>query len=359
MSHASSRFEITDRVIDFGSHIVNLSQVTSVRVRRRSIPGMIVGLLLLLAGLGLLGLAVYSSVDAFVFGGPMNLLGLLAAVPGLALALIGRYLLFELRSAVIVAASDGAKVAIPAAREELLVAVFQHIKQAIATENAVPSIRIDLSRGSIDTVPALPAGRAGEAQIIAPHDERQGQTARGKPAQGHHHEHGQDARFEPDMVGDGGHLRQAQAGASTAAYVNGGAEHGRAAGHGGTAAGGRAMQRAEPSTTQPQHHNVHDRGHVGVSMPTTRANARPEQRTVAQIDDILVLMDEAKVPYQDDLERMLFRVRSHLTGEGASREEAVNNWVAFAEYARDYLSGVEGLIPLIDQVHASSVLRQA
>ena len=347
MSYASSRLEITERVIDFGSHVVQLSQVTSVRVRRSSVLGIIVGSLLLIAGVGLLGLAIYALIDAFLLDGILNLISLFGLIPGAILALLGRHLVFGMRSAVVVAASDGAKIAIPARREELLVSVFERIKQALSTSGP-HLIRVDLAKGSVETL--TPNAPLGDAEMIPGGAISSGLDTQVDPAAAQAHQghmpHG----------GDTTPSRQAQPASNGAiitphdqgAGINGG--HGRAGagqnGHMGGANGRDSVPASQPVAMPAQ-----------AAEPVT-ANLRPEARTIGQIDDLLVLMDDAKVPYQDDLERMLMQVRSHFVGDGVSRDDALANWHAFSEYARDYLSGVEGLIPLIDQVQSSPLMRQ-
>ena len=82
-----------------------------------------------------------------------------------------------------------------------------------------------------------------------------------------------------------------------------------------------------------------------------------EPGPIDRIDDLLAHLRDAKVPYVDDLSRMLIVVRDHLAGQNVTREEALGNWEAFRQYALEYLSGVEGLVPLIDQFHETSFVQ--
>ena len=144
MSQPSSKLEITERLIDFGMHSVQLSQIASVRLRKKSLVWTVFGVLCLFLGALLLifaGMAIFKIVMG---DGNNQSLNLLTLIPALFLLIIGRNLVFGMHSAVIIAASDGSKVQVPGGSDELLEAVYQRIKQAIGAGGEPFHVSVDL-----------------------------------------------------------------------------------------------------------------------------------------------------------------------------------------------------------------------
>jgi len=297
----------------------------------------------------------------------------LTLIPALFLLIIGRNLVFGMHSAVIIAASDGSKVQVPGGSDELLEAVYQRIKQAIGAGGEPFHVSVDLVSEKI--VPRTGSTAiARSSEITVDHD-----TASAKGSVGTASTTA-DASFDFEPAGAATDTSLGEAG-----YVNGSAQAGELNGGGfgtfgsatttpvaatGYGEGAIASSQAgdfgyvPPSQDIPTTQDV--RGAVGATAAVATAPAATatlgsplavEPGPIDRIDDLLAHLRDAKVPYVDDLSRMLIVVRDHLAGQNVTREEALGNWEAFRQYALEYLSGVEGLVPLIDQFHETSFVQ--
>lgn len=374
MSQPSSKLEITERLIDFGMHSVQLSQIASVRLHKKSLVWTVVGVISLFCGALLFIYAGMAAFSMFIGGGGNQSLKLLTLIPALFFLFFGRSLVFGWHIAVIIAASDGSKVQVPGGSDELLAAVYQRIKQAMSSGNAPFHATVDLVSEKISMGTGEPASATPSSEIAiggpmggeaAAHHDPIANGANGHGA-GYHAGHGtqngfgaaatrDDASLHNGALGEGGFVNGAGAAAN---YSDGfGAANAGAAGVGAT-----ADLSYVPNTDVPASFDTLGAPQGGQALPAAQETygspLAPQTATpISQLDDLLQHMREAKVPYVDDLSRMLIVVRDHYAGQNVTREDAAGNWEAFRQYALEYLSGVEGLVPLIDRFHNASGLQ--
>ncbi len=178
MTQLSSKIDITDRVLDLGSHVINVPQIVSVESRRRGLASTIAGSLLLIAGVGLLGFAVYRVVEPIISPmGEFDQLHLAAwlvgvGLPGLALALLGRHLVAGHSNAVIVTTSEGGKITIPTRHADTRAALARSLATAMSSLPYAYHVSIDLDDGSVvdhsEVLPANPANVTRPDLLKAP-----------------------------------------------------------------------------------------------------------------------------------------------------------------------------------------------
>ncbi|MEL6748634.1 MAG: hypothetical protein AAFO79_12620, partial [Pseudomonadota bacterium] len=139
MTQLSSKLEITDRIVDLGSHVIHVSQIVSIESQRRSLFASIGGYVLVLAGLGVMGFAAYSVAEPLISGmGSFSQFNLAAwaiglGLPGLALTMVGRHLASGHSNAVIVLTSEGGRITIPTRHADTREALAKSLANAMAS----------------------------------------------------------------------------------------------------------------------------------------------------------------------------------------------------------------------------------
>jgi len=155
MTQLSSKLEITDRIVDLGSHVIHVSQIVSIESQRRSLFASIGGYVLVLAGLGVMGFAAYSVAEPLISGmGSFSQFNLAAwaiglGLPGLALTMVGRHLASGHSNAVIVLTSEGGRITIPTRHADTREALAKSLANAMASLPFSYHVSIDLEDGSV------------------------------------------------------------------------------------------------------------------------------------------------------------------------------------------------------------------
>jgi hypothetical protein len=370
MADQNQKLDVSPRVIDSGSTVIQVTHVTSAGYGTGH-PFRPVGILLILIGLGLTAAAVVGQGSAaFTLksgGSPLLWVAFAAAGIGLFLAVFARRFLF-------IRTVDGARTKLAAGDEAASAMVIGRIREAMeaggASAGAPAALGHGLPRNSLEEGASLPAGHAGEP-LGLPHTG----PPRGLPAA---QPQNRGLIAADPRTGPG-----AGSGRRPDGYVNG---HGGHASHGGaggfgeaTHAGDAGMARrqltdyAPPRTIPDRAHHAAGAGQHAGALGT--AGATLEQRLQAQVSttaamampppredpvhDLVQLMEHVRrsdVQHKEALLDLLRVVEDHYRGR-ASREDAIAHWRSFADYVVQYLGNVDGLIGLTERFGRHMVAR--
>lgn len=304
MRDAPARMEITPELIDMGDRVIQLGQVTSARVgnvhpwRHAARFPLIAAVILVAANVVRGGVVVVDGLSAAA------LLGLL-----LALALF----LFRVRRLVI-ATSDGERVLIAGRDPAFLRLVLDRIR--LAMEASDPSFRcvIDLATLTIEAGESTDHGPAVLPTLRATPDEIAAPAATHRP--------------EPELPS---------------------ALNGHAASHSRDTLVAPVDERAAPRSSFADHRlDALERG----LRPVAAAPA-PEPSPQAGIEAVIALIDRATLPHKCEIRALLDPVRDHLSGGRTGRTDARHNWKLFHDYARKYLTDVDGLTEACERMDGS------
>lgn len=89
---------------------------------------------------------------------------------------------------------------------------------------------------------------------------------------------------------------------------------------------------------------------VGGNVHTAAFQTHVVATPVGDLDQLMSLLVERNVANHQQLNSYLAAVRDHLAGGPTSREHAAGYWRWFAEYAVATLSGVEGIMALVERI---------
>lgn len=284
MPSGPARIELTPRAIDFGNRVVLVSQITSFGVveRRPFLPLAVVLAIaaVLMAGyaisIGARPLAVNTGGSGFLWA---------ACVAG-ALGLFGG--IYTTRR-LIIATSDGAKIAMPAGKDGSHAALMEHLRRILlADPKSNQRASIDPATGELIDDPVVETTAAAMRRMA----EAQTEVI--------------IADIAPSRHGAGSSHRPA---ASAAAGMTNGAYRDRVA---------EALASAEP--------------------------------VAGDIEKLTAFIEKRDVPHKDVLIGLLRVVDDHLQGGGTSQTEAAAHWKSFSDYVTQYLGTIEGLSPLTKDV---------
>ncbi|MEZ5924940.1 MAG: hypothetical protein R3D57_11225 [Hyphomicrobiaceae bacterium] len=293
MRITSSRMDITARIIDFGDRIIQLSQVVSVCIGTVHPLRPFARWPALLAGaLGLLEVARFFTE----LGGPAaQILSGISAMALISATVATALYLYSVRL-LIISTSDGMPAWIRTKDLTFLQLVLEKIRLALTTHDANFRVSIDLDARTID---------ADDSDIgTAP------------PSFG-----ALRAVPEPDSRAWTMPSETAPALAALATLP----EHDVA-----------PIANGAPRSTPKSAFAEALQREVG---PT----ARPSTNGKTEVEEIIQLIAAASIPHKSELNALLAPVRDHVAGGRTNRTDARRNWQLFHDYAREYLSDVDGL----------------
>jgi hypothetical protein len=356
MADQDDKLDITPRVIETGTQVIQIAHVTSAGFGTVH-PFRPVGLALILVGAGLVATEfIRGGMGAFTLsraGSPMLWVAFAAAGIGLFLTVFARRFL-------IVRTVDGARSNLPAGDEEAATEVIGRIRAAIEAGAGAPMVA--------GHVPGLEAGQGSPLSIGVDRATRTGPPQRSLPpaSQGSGQVRGLPSP-DPRMAGAGqtqpiGQSRRPDG------YVNGhGGTHGDPA-HGQPDGGDHRRQLSEyvpprgagehslpPHDTGPLQMDHGERGQRGPMAPRDLYGSPPVSSNLPHREDpaqdlrrLIEHVRLANVQHKEALLELLKVVDDHYLGR-ASREDALAHWRSFADYVAQYLGNVEGLLPLTER----------
>ncbi len=382
MASYFKRLDITPGLLDLGTLVVRLEQVSSVgRAERRPLRWL--GVVLLIISLLLLGFEAMFNLMAF----SLKTKGSVKIWAACGAAGIGFFSLIYAQRCFAITLAGGSRILLRISSQTFADQLLSELRRAMSAgagtnfhivADLVAETILDNDPGDVHPArSALPAVAAGPAAAL-PH-QRPGNGAAPAPLQGVNAAnwsapHGGPGlieagkatvhpEFYPHQVGP----YQAGRPMPNGALING------AAVHGATAPAGTAML---PRTGPGGPHYAQARGAMpvngghGAMMSPPHAQqpslagpgpgaprfAIPSgNRDLAQLIDFIL---RSEIQHKDALLELLRVVEDHELGGRTSREDALAHWQSFSEYVVQYLASVEGL-PLLTAQAARSLTRFA
>lgn len=315
---ANSQLEITSKVIDFGSSVIQLAHVTRAGVWVQYPLRSLGSVLLAIAG-GLLGREIYLTGGklALPAGGSVLLWGAFGATA------LGIFMLAYARRRILIATTDGARMLLPSGDAQFAAAVVACLKDAMAAgPTGDTRVRIDIATRTMTSVPSS-EGRTTTTPIpiddLKPTDRA---TAGGL------HEAYRSATAESTRRITPARTLSTAPLAAAADRSNERRDNGRLA----------AASSAGIST------RMFDNGGSATLHTATAATAtRPAARNDDELTALIQFVRKADVQHKQALLDLLRVVEDYKTGGPVSREEAEEHWRSFADYVQQYLGAFEGL----------------
>lgn len=378
MSREFSKFEVTSRLVDFGSSVIQLAQVSRAGVTVQH-PLRRVGVICLLAAMALLGAEMRNG-----FRLPFPPKASLELWGAFGLAATGVFMVAYAHRRLTIVTTDGARLVLPAADSQFALAVLGCLREAMQAEGTGAHYRIDMVTKVITPIEG-PAARQpdqapwpgaeeyavshpAQAQLPTPVDIRSALPPRdaGSPGLGHAN-HVNGVRLPEAFAPASAPARQFASPNPTASVSlngSGGAEWP------GMAPASHTQQPSmSPQQTASLEHDLMRRIEAlpsgmapssnGLAAPLQRVGADTPQprgtpisvpfQPVAQdygLSDLRSLMQfimRANLQHKEALLDLLRVVEDHKAGGPTSREEADAHWQSFAEYVQQYLVGYDGL----------------
>ena len=300
--------EITPKLIDFGSSVIQLSQITRAGVSVQH-PLRPAGWALLLVAAGLMGR------ELFLLGGKLALPtnGSVAVWAACGAAAVGIFMLAYARRSLLIATADGARLLLPAGDAQFAAAFTGCIRDAIeAGPDALAKFQIDIAARSIETLPLRDAALAARAAIPASADDIA--VAR---------------RPSAAATSTTGMTNGARAPLSTPLITR----------QSDPLPGRSAATNASLTSTSTKPADLASR------LATSAANLYPNTRGDG-LRDLTVLMSwvsRSDVQHKEALLDLLRVVEDHEKGGSVSRDDAQAHWRSFADYVQQYLGSMHEL----------------
>jgi len=310
-----SKLEITPKIIDCGTRVIQVSQVTSVQIAR-AYPYRWIGVLLIVFAAGLVAaLARYAAG----FGGALlEVVDLkqLAAVAAGALVLLGlgTWLFARSRSELQIASSDGDKLRLSSPHRQFMADILHAVRDAMVAERQVPlRYVVNFTARKVEGGRMFPS--LGEGLSIGP----QG-PVRGIPRlQERPPPPPRNVGLLPGTI-----------------HLNG---NGRA--HAQPAETGGARAQLQPAESA--------NGTAKTPPPVQQMPPLPPE-SPRDLGALIDLVTESGVQHKETLLQLLRVVDDHVNGGRTGREDALAHWKSFSDYATGYLGEVQGLVPLTERV---------
>ena len=371
MAEAHERLDITPRVIETGSHVIQLAHVTSAGFGTVH-PFRPAGLALIALALASLGYTfVQGGAAAFALsnaGSPLLWVAFAAAGVGLFLSVFARRYL-------IVRTIDGARTTLPAGDDDASAVIIARIRTAMETAEASATAIRDQTKSlesaieaplAITTEPATPARAAlperTQKPATFPIATRTNPTL--NPAQtqplGHlrrpeGYVNGHDHAAQPadpfqlpaDTHEQARHHAPQQA--TTPAQSPAAIGYSRQSSQTTPAAASMQHERAAPARTyepQPAH----------APQPTPLPVPTPRDDPAKDLHTLIEHVRRADLQHKEALLDLLRVVDDHYRGR-ASREDSQAHWRSFADYVVQYLSDVDGLLEATERFGRHMVAR--
>ena len=314
----TQNLEITPKLIDFGSSVIQLSQITRAGVTVQH-PLRPAGWALLLVAAGLMGR------ELFLLGGKLALPanGSVAVWAACGAAALGIFMVAYARRSLLIATSDGARLLLPAGDASFAAAFTGCVRDAIeAGPNALGKFQIDISARTIERLPLHDAALLGRAATAASTDDiaarRPSTLATAKPA-------------------------SALSGTATANGLTNGAR---------APLGAPLITRqSEPlpthgaTTNTVTSNSTAKPADLAARLATSAANLYPNIRGdgLRDLTALMTWVSRSDVQHKDALLDLLRVVEDHEKGGSVTREDAQAHWRSFADYVQQYLGSMQEL----------------
>lgn len=379
MAHRTDIIHITPKVLDFGSRVVALHQVTSV-ASVKSRPLMPLGLLLLLGGAALVGYEVVLRGVTDVLKGGSTRLWLALVASGL-----GIFAQVYQRRGLIIALADRDRIHINANRDDFCLSLVTRIGEAMrARPDANLHYIVDVDTQTIDIAApdGLAAGPVGQVAIQpaappagAPPERRPelppaaaaappSWTPPGTrpPAQGASRLPHEPLPHESVAAASTRNGAAGQAGATPARFGSPPAATSISAAVERSATQTQTQQSSAGAQTRPPYLNGNGAAHPAsaavsatpgpgplASLSTLSGLASPPAQTGQDLDSLIEFVRHADVQHKDALLNLLGVVDDYVKGGPTHQDDAVEHWKSFSSYVHQYLTDVDGLTSLTDR----------
>lgn len=315
----TTHLEITPKVIDLGSTVVQLSHVTRAGIWVQH-PLRPAGAAFLLLAAGLFG------HEFFLNGGKLTIsaTGSVSLWAACGAAALGIFMLAYARRSLLIATSDGGRLLLPAGDTQFATAFTQCVRDAIAAgPNAATRYEIDIPARSI--TPMLIEVAAHAPLGIPSEIEHNG-------AAGRTHSVGAGPVLAPTAAaqhGTNGTRSHAPLGAPVITRPAEQQQPARAASSNGATAypTGRPNDLASRLAATPQ--------------SSSRPSARGEG--LRDLAALMSFVSRSEIQHKKALLDLLHVVEDHEKGGAVTREEAEAHWRSFSDYVQQYLSNVDQL----------------
>ena len=311
--------EITPKLIDFGSSVIQLSQITRAGVSVQH-PLRPVGWALLLVAAGLMGR------ELFLLGGKLALpaTGSVAVWAACGAAAVGIFMLAYARRSLLIATSDGARLLLPAGDAQFAAAVTGCIRDAIeAGPNALTTFQIDIAARSIETLPLHDAALGSPAVTPASSAEnaatrRPSAVVAAKPA------------GLPSMASAANGTTNGARAPLSAPLITRQSD---------------PLAARSPTTNATLTSPSAKPADLAARLATSAANLYPNARGDG-LRDLTALMNwvsRSDVQHKEALLDLLRVVEDHEKGGSVTRADAQAHWRSFADYVQQYLGSLHEL----------------
>ncbi len=350
MADTTQVLHITPRVLDFGGRIVALQHVTSVAIRK-SRPFLPFGLVVMLAGAGFVGFELWQRGFSDLLKGGSTPLWL--ALVGIGLGIFAQ--VYQ-RRGLVISLADRTQIPIDANREDFCRSLLARFSEAIQARADAPlHYTVDVGAQTIEIASddGRPLPGASAVPVAPPYDRRQPDArVPGAPPANWSQGGGRPPGAMPlpherpaanDMPFSSANGIRPPSGDVMATPAFGQASRST---NGSTVPTDRPAQAA--TTARPIYANGN--GHA----PSTGSVLRPAPHVTAynpaqDIDQLMDLVRRADVQHKDALLNLLGVVDDYVKGGATVQEDAVDHWQSFSSYVHQYLSDVDGLLPLTER----------
>lgn len=340
MEERYAQLEITPKIIDFGTRVVQMRNVASAGLEMvypwRWLAKYLYLLALLLIGTSLTAMqgaiSRYGGSDTSIL--ITTVVGVIALVSGIAVSVKGTLLL-------VLHLAGNQKVVVQEAEPEFLQTLLDRIRETMLASGDT-SVRyvVDMTSQSIETQPLLDrsgAPMAHDGGTVRPHIN--GHAASNGADAHPSHAHGVEANGGAQSAARAHHNGIAYPLPHSAAEAHA-SSHAAAAhptAHAATR-GGTNTRRSAPAMNSPS-------GGATVAPVPTQASVSQD------LHHMIALIEHARVPDQERVIEYL-RLLQQLAEAGPARaSEARATWLTFFDYAAKALAGVDGFMPVAERVH--------
>jgi Family of unknown function (DUF6232) len=324
MSRDFTKLEITPKLLDFGSSVVSVAQITRVGVFIER-PLRLVGLVFLLGAAALLGREIFQMQGVYEF--PAH--GSVMLWTACALAGIGIFGVSYARRRLLIATCDGARLVLSVNDSKFAVSVVTAIRDAIAADSFSPMrIQVDFKSRSIDRpASAERSSASSHRESVRPSKAAEEWLAR----------QSKDAPVT-SLLSD----IQRPLGERTSAPLNGGARVTSPA----TSRLDPIEQRLEAlagSAPLVDGATAADKAARNGSTRSTLNAKRVSANGSSDLAELIRHVGAAELQHKQALLDLLRVVEDYEKGGPISRDDATAHWRSFSDYVQQYLGSVDGL----------------
>jgi hypothetical protein len=115
-----------------------------------------------------------------------------------------------------------------------------------------------------------------------------------------------------------------------------------------------SLAQAQSATPAPSHaiHGSHGAAlNTGIVNGTLSTHAQVASAEISQgVEALVTIIERNNVAHKEQLTQMLRYIQHQSSAGPAGKHKAKETWMSFAQYAASYLSGVEGVIGLVERM---------